>query len=296
MLKQRGLLVHSNDLATYTEVLGRTAIATDRRAVDLEAVAALLDDLTHTPPAPGYFTETFCERSRYIHPDNGARIDAIRARIDDELTTEPLRSIALTALLLGADRVDSTTGLQMAYLKAWAPRALKPLELRVPELLDGTGSVSRLDAAVCAATRGPVDLAYVDPPYNQHSYRGNYHVWETLVRNDRPEVYGVACKRVDCKTTRSPWNSKRLIGAALTELLDAIDARWILMSFNNEGHLSTEEVETALAARGELQRFDVEHTRYVGARIGIHNPAGEKVGTVGHLTNTEGLFLVNTTA
>ena len=27
--------------------------------------------------------------------------------------------------------------------------------------------------------------------------------------------------------------------------------------------------------------------RYVGAQIGIHNPAGEKVGEVGHLRNLE---------
>ena len=31
-----------------------------------------------------------------------------------------------------------------------------------------------------AAALDGIDLAYVDPPYNQHSYLGNYHVWETL--------------------------------------------------------------------------------------------------------------------
>ena len=30
-----------------------------------------------------------------------------------------------------------------------------------------------------------------------------------------------------------------------------------------------------------------DSARYVGARIGIHNPAGRKVGTVSHLRNTE---------
>ena len=44
---------------------------------------------------------------------------------------------------------------------------------------------------------------------NQHSYRGNYHIWETLVRWDKPEVYGTACKRVDCRSYQSPFNSKR---------------------------------------------------------------------------------------
>jgi len=63
------------------------------------------------------------------------------------------------------------------------------------------------------------DLAYLDPPYNQHRYFTNYHVWETLVAWDAPAHYGVACKRVDarqpttaaCSTTAGwlppPWNT-----------------------------------------------------------------------------------------
>ena len=58
----------------------------------------------------------------------------------------PLRPILLTSLMLAADRVDSTTGLQMAYLKQWAPRSHQPLELRVPELLAGPGRTVRGDA------------------------------------------------------------------------------------------------------------------------------------------------------
>jgi adenine-specific DNA-methyltransferase len=295
MLKQRGVRVHSNDTATYSEVIARCAIATDAREVDLAQVDALLKDLSETPPAPGYFTATFCEASRYVHPDNGARVDAIRAAIDERAPDEPLRSIALTSLLLATDRVDSTTGLQMAYLKSWAKRALQPLQLRPPELFDGPGSVSRLDAAHCARTFGAFDLAYIDPPYNQHSYFGNYHVWETLVRNDAPETYGIACKRVDCRTTKSPWNSKRLAPAAFEELIDAVDARHLLISFSNEGYLDGDEIEDLLSTRGTVKRIVVDHARYVGARIGIHNPAGEKVGTVSHLRNKEFLFRVTTT-
>jgi adenine-specific DNA-methyltransferase len=294
MLKRRGVRVHSNDTATYSEVIARSAIATDAREVDRRQVEELLATLSATPPAPGYFTETFCEASRYVHPDNGARVDAIRAAIDEHAPEEPLRSIALTSLLLATDRVDSTTGVQMAYLKQWAPRALQPLELRAPDLLDGPGSVSRLDAAECARTAGAFDLAYIDPPYNQHSYYGNYHVWETLVRNDAPETYGVACKRVDCRTTKSPWNSKVRIREAFEELIGAVDARHILVSFNDEGYLPCEEIEATLSTRGEVRRIETEHTRYVGARIGIHNPAGEKVGTVGHVRNKEFLFRVTT--
>ncbi len=291
-LKRRGLRVHANDVLAHGEVLARASIATDGDTVDPFALRALLDDLQATPPEPGYFTRTFCEEARFLHPDNGARVDAIRARIGRELPDEPLRSLALASLLLGADRVDSTTGVQMAYLKRWAPRALRPLELPTPTLIPGPGGVSRTDAAECARRLGPVDLAYLDPPYNQHSYLGNYHVWETLLRGDEPEAYGKARKRVDCRTRKSPWNSTRRIRGALDELLEAVDARWLLVSFNDEGALTTREIHERLATRGEVRRVDVEHPRYVGARIGIHNPKGEKVGTVGRTRNTECLFLV----
>lgn len=294
LLKQRGLHVHANDTAAYSEVLARASIATDAREVDREALAARLTELSETVPEPGWFTRWHCEEARYLHPDNGARVDAIRARIEVEWPDEPDRSLALASLLVAADRVDSTTGVQMAYLKRWAPRAGKRLQLELPELLDGPGSVSRLDAAECARQIGPVDLAYLDPPYNQHSYPGNYHVWETLVRNDRPETYGVARKRVDVRTRKSPWNSARRIREAFTELLEAVQARYLLVSFNDEGHLSTEEITAELSRHGELARLEVEHPRYVGHLIGIHNPAGEKVGTAGKARNKESLFLVKT--
>ena len=75
----------------------------------------------------GYFTEVFCERARYLRPENGARVDAIRDAIEERYLASPLYPILLTSLLEAADRVDSTTGLQMAYLKQWAPRCRQPL-------------------------------------------------------------------------------------------------------------------------------------------------------------------------
>ena len=53
----------------------------------------------------------------------------------------------LTSLIEAADRVDSTCGLQMAYVKKWAPRSYNDLELREPDRRGRPGgSVSRIDA------------------------------------------------------------------------------------------------------------------------------------------------------
>ena len=90
--------------------------------------------LNRLPGVPGYFTRTFCEDARYFQPKNGARIDAMREAIAAQPLEAALESILLVSLMEAADRVDSTVGLQMAYLKQWAPRAHNDLELRLPVL------------------------------------------------------------------------------------------------------------------------------------------------------------------
>jgi adenine-specific DNA-methyltransferase len=276
-LRRAGLRVHSNDLATYSESLGHAYIAADE-SLERGRIAALLAHLQELPGEDGYFTETFCVRSRFFQPDNGMRIDAIRDEIE-RLSLAPVeRGVLLTSLLEAADRVDSTCGLQMAYVKRWAPRSFNPLELRMPHAVDGpAGTVSREDANALAARLGGTDLAYVDPPYNQHSYFSNYHVWETLVRWDRPDHYGVACKR-------EAW-------PALSALIERLPTPWIVLSFSDEGYHAVDDVRALLAEKGHVRAIPVDFKRYVGAQIGIHNPSGERVGEVSHLRNTEWLFV-----
>jgi adenine-specific DNA-methyltransferase len=161
----------------------------------------------------------------------------------------------------------------------------------LPRAAAGKGEAHCADAVEVARAHA-VDVAYLDPPYNQHKYVGNYHVWETLVRWDRPEVYGTACKRVDCRTRRSAFNSRPNAAAALAELVAAVRARYLVVSFSNEGFFTRESVVDMLAARGEVTVLETDFKRYVGAQIGIYNPKGERVGNVGNLRNKEYLFVV----
>lgn len=292
-LKAQGLQVTANDLATYSEILGLCYIEADRALIETRQIEEKLRYLESLPGEEGYFTETFCIESRYFQPHNGRRIDAIRAEIDAIADGRIEHAILLTSLMEAADRVDSTTGLQMAYLKQWSARSYNDLELRLPYLSDGTGFALRRDANELAReSPGSFDLVYVDPPYNQHSYFSNYHIWETLVRNDRPKTYGVARKRIDCRTTKSDYNSKRKAWGAFTDLILSLDAPYLLISFNNEGYFSTAQITELLSEKGEVAFLPVNFRRYVGAQIGIHNLQGEKVGKVSHLHNKEYLFLV----
>lgn len=298
-LKRRGLFVTAVDIATYSEVLADCYVATDGRLVDTAALDAELDRLNAIAGRPGYVTATFCERARYFHPRNGARIDAIRDELEQRRDS-PLFPILLTSLMLAADRVDSTTGVQMAFLKEWAPRAHQDLVLRRPELLPGAGRAMRGDAVQVAHDLEPVDLMYLDPPYNQHRYFTNYHVWETLVRWDAPEHYGIACKRLDSRdeTTKSVFNVKRQMPAAFADLVRRARAEVVVVSCNDEGWLRPEAVADCLRSAGheDVQAVAFDSKRYVGAQIGIFNPAGEKVGAVSRLRNVEYLVLAGPVA
>jgi adenine-specific DNA-methyltransferase len=294
-LKGAGYRVLANDHNAFAHILATCYVQADAERW-AETARKVLADLQRLPGRAGWFTETYCVQSRFLHPSNGEKVEAIREAIAGMGAEPELEAVLLTALLEAADRVDSTAGLQMAYMKRWAARALNPLTLRLPALLPrpaAGGSAAFCGEAEAVAAMLDCDLAYLDPPYNQHSYLRNYHVWETLVRWDQPEVYGVACKRSDCRTRISAFNSRPGIGPALERTIAALRCPTLVVSFNDEGYLGRAALEAMLAARGHLQVIEIPHGRYVGAKIGIHNPKGEKVGTVGHLINTEFLFIAS---
>ncbi|MCK6508164.1 DNA adenine methylase [Myxococcota bacterium] len=296
-LKARGRRVLASDHNAYAAALATCYVQAD--AEDHAAAAArLVAELNALPGRPGWFTETYSLRSRYLHPRNGERVDAIRQAIADKGLEPELEAVLLVSLMEAADRVDSTTGVQMAWLKQWAPRATRDLELRVPALLPrargGKGRAACVDALPAAQAADEATVCYLDPPYNRHSYRSNYHLWETLVRWDQPHVYGVACKRLDCRELRSPYNSRRGCLPALQQLLDEVRAPHLVLSFNDEGFLDGPTLEQALAVRPHRLVLAREGHRYVGARIGIHNHLGQKVGSVGRLRNVEHVYVATT--
>jgi adenine-specific DNA-methyltransferase len=292
-LKREGVRVHANDHNAYAHVLAGCYVAADARKWAARA-EKLIAELNARPGRPGWFTETYAVRARYLQPANAARAEAIRRRIATLALPPALEAIALTSLVEAADRVDSTVGLQMAYLKQWSARSSQPLKLRVPDVLAGEGSASCVDALE-AAERFEADVAYVDPPYNQHSYLGNYHVWETLVRFDEPEVYGIACKRTDVRERASAFNRRASMETAFAAVVERVRAKRIVVSFNDEGYLSLARLRELLATRGRVREIKVEHPRYIGHRLGVYNLQGKKVGKPGPARNHEHLFVVECT-
>ena len=124
--KRRRGLVTAVDLARYAEVFARCYVETDADQVDRTELVDAWPIWGACRGEPGYVTETFCRASRFFQPFNGERIDAIRNAIEAEFSRSPLYPILLTSLIEAADRVDSTTGVQMAYVKQWAARSYRP--------------------------------------------------------------------------------------------------------------------------------------------------------------------------
>ena len=287
--KQLGQTVTATDLASYSHVFAKTWIELDQSSVPVKELHSALAHLNALTGEPGYFTQAFCIDARYLQPKNGERVDAVREAIEHDYKDSWLYYPLLTALILAADRVDSTTGLQMAFLKNWSARSHKALELTDPGLLPGNGWALQGDAVQLASQLPPVDLAYLDPPYNQHRYFANYHVWESLVRWDKPETYGIANKRIDVRddATKSAFNSRKTMAESLAKVVAELQCETLVLSYNNESWLSRDELAAMCASKGRVEILDFDFKRYVGAQIGVYNKLGEKVGQPGSTRNIE---------
>lgn len=288
-LKRIGASVTAVDTARYSEIFGHCWISLCADEIDGRELDDALSYLSSLPPVHGYFTNAFCVESRFFQYHNGMRIDAIRNALEEEFKDSILYPILLTSLILAADRVDSTTAVHMAYLKKWSARSHNDLELRKPELLNGRGTTIRGNAVELASKLNSFDFAYLDPPYNQHRYYTNYHIFETLVAWDSPEHYGVACKRVDSRddSTKSDFNKKRQMPKALQSTIQDLSAEVLVLSYNNESWLTLTELIEFCAKFEHIVPLAFDSKRYVGAQIGIHSPSGSRVGEVTHLRNVE---------
>jgi len=292
-LKSLGMFVTAIDTASYSEVFAKTWLELDADKVDQKQLLQEIERLSALPGEDGYFTENYCRRARFFQVHNGQRIDAIRNAIERDYRGSWLYYPLLTSLIMAADKVDSTTGVQMAYLKNWSTRSSRPLNLLDPELLSGTGRGMRADVSSAVASLPKVDLAYVDPPYNQHRYFANYHIWETLVRWDQPESYGIANKRIDVRDpgNKSLFNSKLTMPQALGELIRDLKTKTLVLSYNNESWLSRRELTDMCGSFESVEIVDFDFKRYVGGQIGGYNQSGELVGKPGAKRNLEHLVV-----
>ena len=93
------------------------------------------------------------------------------------------------------DRIANTIGHYDAYRKIKVIKSSFVFELINPKNIDKKKVIEiyREDSNDLAK-RVKCDIAYIDPPYNSRQYSRFYHVYETLIKWDKPELFGVARK------------------------------------------------------------------------------------------------------
>ena len=294
-LKESGRFVIANDHLSYAATLARCYVQADA-ARWLDEATALIDELSEVrAERPATSPKRFAKTLATCSLDNGARVDAIREEIERRALPPELEAIAL-CLSDGGGRPGRlhdrrSDGLPQEVGRAFlqSARASGP----GPYCSGGLAKALQLEAAEAAPRRSTPTSRTSTLPTTSTATWGTTTCGRGLVRWDKPETYGIANKRVQCKEYKSDFNSKRRIHEGLREVFEHIRAKHLLVSFNNEGYVDRDEMVELLSARGHVGFVAVDFKRYVGAQIGIHNLRGEKVGQVSHLRNKEYLFVVS---
>jgi adenine-specific DNA-methyltransferase len=291
-LKANGWCVHSSDLMTYSYVMQRAyVVASDTERFDVladaipsvggvasgqERLRVIADHLSRRVPArEGFFARNFGPAGgrMYFTDENARRIDGARTTLHEWHTAGLLSDdafyVLLAGIIEGADRVANTAGVYAAYIKNWQPNALRHFTIvaQPPVRSPGPCVAHQADAIRVAGDLGPVDLLYVDPPYNARQYAGYYHVPELIARGWFSDDVTLRGKTglIEDGEQRSDWCSRRQAPDALRALLAATGARHVLVSYNSEGVIPDRELRGILrdaSTDGTVKRFAQRYKRY----------------------------------
>ena len=146
-------------------------------------------------------------------------------------------------------------------------RILAPISLEVPALSEfrAESRVTNDDANKLAGELDALDLIYIDPPYNQHPYGSNYFMLNLLVNYVRP-VGVSSVSGIPTDWSRSGYNVRKKSLALLEDLFERLPARFLLVSFNAEGHIGTDELSAALSRHGRVDEVTIPYRTFRGGR------------------------------
>ena len=290
-LKAHADFLVSNDMEPYAEVTARCYLE-NRSRVDLKALAdatAELNDRVRTTGLPrGFIEELYAPRDEnhitradrvFYTRDNARRLDNYRRLIDGMPSS--MRDMLLGPLLSQASIRANTAGVFKGFYKnrhtqigqfggtgADALRRIKgEIRLDAPVLsnFECECRVERADANAIAHRLKNLDLAYVDPPYNQHPYGSNYFMLNLLARYQRPQRIS-RVSGIPADWQRSGYNVRVRAMPLLRQLLEALDAPFLLVSFNNEGFIPPARMRAMLERIGSVTVIEIPYHAFRGSR------------------------------
>ncbi len=306
-LKQFSSRLVANDLERYSEIINRCYLSnhTDVKVAYLRDIyRELTAKLEGQPLREGYISEYYAPQDdtdiqpgeRVFYTTRNARyLDTARQYIEE--IDAAYRHFFLAPLLSEASVHANTSGVFKGFYKdketgiGWfggnkgdaLKRIRGNIELPFPlfSRFECEVVIFRGDARAIAPETGGVDLAYLDPPYNQHPYGSNYFMLNLLTDYVRPDKISPV-SGIPADWNRSPFNSRAKSEEEFYSLARTIQARFLLVSFNSEGFISFERMKKLLQSLGNVSVFERKYNTFKGSR----NLRNRKI----HLT--EYLYLV----
>ncbi|QEC58460.1 DNA methyltransferase [Flavisolibacter ginsenosidimutans] len=279
----------SNDVSVWSETFAKAYLLNKEEP---KYYQSLIDHLNGLNGYEGWFSEHYgaAENNGKKYPfqlKNTKKLDAIRDEIDRLNLPEVEKAIALASLILALDSVDSTLGHYAAYLSEWSSRSHKDLVLKVPKLFinEQENRVMRGDIFE-TIKKEKFDLAYFDPPYGSNNekmppsrvrYNSYYHIWTSVILNDKPLLFGKAARREDSRDEvaasvfeefRKDENGHFIAMQAVRKLVNETKANYVLLSYSSGGRTTKEELYDILNTGGKLIKAkEIDYKKNVMANM-----------------------------
>ncbi|RMB57972.1 modification methylase [Dokdonia sinensis] len=265
--KDKVAKVIANDLEYYSYILNSTFLNNDTSIYHRE----LLSELNNLKGISGFIASeygAYGEAGRnYFSQENAQKIDAVRLKIEKWKTDGAIDKGTfywlLTVLLEAADKVANTASVYGAYLKGLKKTAQKPLVLHwqeqdLFEILSNTNQSNEVynEDANTLIKKINGDILYLDPPYNARQYGANYHLLNTIAKYD---TFAPVGKTGLPAYNKSAYCSKVKVEEAFESLIKNAQFKYIFLSYNNEGLMSSEVIRSTLEKYG---RYDLATTTY----------------------------------
>ncbi len=258
----------------------------DRAIATLNALPGIVGWVTtHLCPDDDEHPDPLRDRMFYTRA-NGMKIDAIRMQIQSWFDAGQIDDAELHCLLApmmyASCYTANTSGVFKGFHNGWGGqtgtalyRIRSAFALRAATFFDNgqPNRATQLDATQLARSlrsdQSPIDIAYLDPPYNQHPYASNYHVLNSIALWDRPTISAKISPRMKSAIRddwridrRSAYNYRGEADRAFGELLNAIDAKFILVSYSTDGMIPLERFVESCLARGATTVLAEPYKRY----------------------------------
>lgn len=229
---------------------------------EYNSVNAVQDNYMSNNFADTYFSVEDCRKIGFIRQD-------IEDRFQEGTINDRERALLITSLLYAMDKIANTCGHYDAYRRG--AEFEKRLELSVPRPdvnLNKNNLCYNMDTNELM-TEIAADLVYIDPPYNSRQYCDAYHLLENVARWEKPEVFGIA-RKMDRMALKSVYCTRNAT-LAFEKLIDSIDAKYILLSYNNmaekgnersNAKISDDDIMRILQKKGTIKVFSENYKAF----------------------------------